>query len=105
MQPIRAICLLLAPASLLAGCSQSPTPEQADLQDRLTAAEARATAAEKHARDAETRAQLHAQEPAPHAEAADKPEFDDGANDFGKPVSDTAPIEPVPVVNTEPQQQ
>ena len=105
MVPHRAFCLMLAPAALLAGCSGASTSEQADMQQKLVAAEARATAAEKRARDAETRAQLHAQEPAPHAEDADKPEFDDGANDFGKPVSDTAPIEPVPAVNTEPQQQ
>jgi hypothetical protein len=103
MQPIRAICLLLAPASLLAGCSQSPTPEQADLQDRLTAAEARASAAEKHASNAEELAAQHKQEPVAELPPPAPPEIAEGGGDFGQPMNDTAPIDPDPV--TPPQQQ
>jgi hypothetical protein len=98
---IRALCLLLAPASLLAGCSQSP--DQAELQERLTAAEARADAAEKRAKNAEAMAQQHAQEPPMLppvvAPPVAQPEVAQGNGDYGEPVNDTAPIEPVPAVN------
>jgi len=104
MTTIRALCLLLAPASLLAGCSQGPTASQAELQDRLVAAEARASAAEKRAKNVEAAAQLHAQEPAKHAPAA-AADSAESPNDFGQPVNDTAPIEPVPAVNPDAQQQ
>jgi hypothetical protein len=89
---------MLAPASLLAGCSQAPTADQADLQARLTAAEARATAAEKRARNAEEMANQHKQEPVPEGPPAPPPEIADGGNDFGKPINDTAPIDPAPVM-------
>lgn len=52
MNTIRALTLLLASASLLAGCSQGPAASEADLQEKLTAAEARANAAEKRAKAA-----------------------------------------------------
>ena len=51
MTPFRALCLLLVPASLLAGCSNAPTPAQAEAQEKLVAAEARANAAEKRAKE------------------------------------------------------
>jgi hypothetical protein len=105
MIALRTLCLLLAPASLLAGCSQAPTAAQADAQDRLIAAEARATAAEKRARNAEIAAELHAQEPVRHAPPADEGEVGEPANDFGQPVNDTKPIEPSPVVNPDAPQQ
>ena len=98
MKTIRALCLLLAPASLLAGCSQGPTQSEADVQERLTAAEARANAAEKRAKNAEALAQQHAQEPAAHEQPAAPPEIAEGNNDFGQPMNDTRPIEPAPAV-------
>jgi hypothetical protein len=105
MPTLRALCLLLAPAGLLAGCSQAPTPDQADLQARLTAAEARATAAEKRARNAEDLAAQHRQEPVvPDGPPAAPPEVAEGGGDFGQPVNDTAPIDPAPVMPPQPQQ-
>lgn len=105
MTPFRALCLLLVPASLLAGCSNAPTPAQAEAQEKLVAAEARANAAEKRAKDIETAAKLHAQEPPPHVQPAEEGEAGEPANDFGQPVNDTRPIDPVPMVNTEVKQQ
>ena len=97
MQTIRAFCLLLASASLLGGCSQAPSPEQAEMQERLTAAEARASAAEKRAKNAEELAAQHKQEPVADAPPPPPPEMADGG-DYGQPMNDTAPIEPVPDV-------
>ena len=94
---IRALFLLLAPASLLAGCSQGPATSEADMQERLTAAEARANAAEKRAKNAETAAQQHAQEP--RAPQAAPPEIAEGGHEFGQPMNDTAPIDPAPAMN------
>jgi hypothetical protein len=105
MQSIRTLCLLLVPASLLAGCSQAPTPTEADLQARLTAAEARAAAAEKRAKNAEDLAAQHRQEPVvADGPPAAPPEVAEGGSDFGQPVNDTAPIEPAPVMPAQPQQ-
>ena len=102
----RTFCLLLASASLLAGCSQGPTESQADMQERLTAAEARATAAEKRAKNAETMAQQHVQEAPFHEQPVGQPEIAEGNNDFGQPMNDARPIEPAPasIPNGPPQQ-
>lgn len=71
------------------------------MQERLTAAEARANAAEKRAKNAESLSQQHAQEPAAHEPPAPPPEIAEGSNDFGQPMNDTRPIEPVPAVNAD----
>jgi PBP1b-binding outer membrane lipoprotein LpoB len=99
MKTIRALTLLLASASLLAGCSQGPAASEADLQEKLTAAEARANAAEKRAKAAEMAAQQHAQEPPARTNLAPPPEVAEGGGDFGQPMNDTRPIDPVPAVN------
>lgn len=97
MQTIRTLSLLLSSALLLAGCSQAPTVSQEELQARVTAAEARAKVAEKRAKDAEILADQHRQEPVSEGPPAAPPEIADGGGDFGKPMNDTAPIDPVPV--------
>lgn len=91
--------LLLAPVLLVAGCSQGPSDSAADLQQRLTAAEARADAAEKRAKSAETLANQHAQEPAQNPPPAAQPDLAQGADtEYGQPAMDTAPIDPAPAM-------
>jgi hypothetical protein len=88
--------LLLTP--LLAACSQGPSDSVADLQQRLTAAEARADAAEKRVKNLEALAAQHSQEPVKGMEppAPQMAEADD--SQFGQPAIDTAPIDPVPAM-------
>ena len=100
MTKIRPLILICTPCAMLAGCSPGISAADADIQQKVIAAEARAAAAEKRAKNAEIKASLHAQEPVAGmdpAPAADK-DKDPGENDFGKPVNDTMPIEPVPVM-------
>ena len=97
--------LLLAPATLLAGCSQGPSDSAADLQQRLTAAEARADAAEKRAKSAEALANQHAQEPVQNQPPAAAADIAQGADaEYGQPAMDTAPIDPVPAMPANPDQ-
>lgn len=97
--------LLLAPAMLVAGCSQGPSDSAADLQQRLTAAEARADAAEKRAKSAETLATQHAQEPVQNQPPAAQPDIAQGADtEYGQPAMDTAPIDPAPAMPANPDQ-
>lgn len=98
MHKTRTLLLLLAPATLLCGCSQGPSQSEADLQQRVTAAEARADAAEKRAKNAEAMASQHGQEPHEPVQQAAPPEIAQGESEFGQPVNDTAPIEPVPAM-------
>jgi hypothetical protein len=98
MTKIRTLILICAPGALLAGCAQAPSAADADLQQRAALAEARADAAEKRAKNAEIAASLHAQEPVAGMQPTTAPDKDPADNDFGKPVNDTMPIEPVPVV-------
>ena len=98
-----ALPLLLAAAATLAGCSQQATGDPvADLQQKLTAAEARATAAEKRAKDAEAQTAMHNQEPPPNQgpQAAPPEIAQNGEGNFGQPMNDTVPIEPAPAVPT-----
>lgn len=110
----RAMLFALVPAIALAGCSQGATNQ--DLQQRLDDANARADAAEKRAKTAETR--LAQQPRAPVAgmgpvspgpaqgPQAGPPEIADGAGDgqIGQPAIDTAPIDPAPVMPAQPAQ-
>ena len=98
MTKIRALILLCAPASLLAGCTQGPSAADSEIQQKVAAAEARADAAEKRAKNAEITASLHAQEPVAGMDPAPAADKDPAENDFDKPVNDTMPIEPVPVM-------
>ena len=86
--------LLLAPVFLTAACSQTPSDSVADLQTRLTAAEARASSAEKRAKNAEAIAGQHYQETA--ANQAPPPENTQGDSQFGQPAIDTTPIDTAP---------
>jgi len=93
--------LLLAPVFLTAACSQAPSADTvADLQTRLAAAEARATAAEKHAKEADAAAGLHYQQTLA-AGSATQPDAQNGGaqpdSQFGQPMIDTAPIDTAPV--------
>jgi len=109
MNPIRSLrpykaalaALLLVPVGLVAACSQGPSDNAADLQQRLTAAEARADAAEKRARNAEALAGQHAQEPAAHVPPDNA---QGGDSEFGAPAMDTAPIDPAPAMPANPGQ-
>jgi len=103
MQPFRCLVLLCAPALLLAGCSQAPAPAPDDMQARLAAAEARAAAAEKRARDAEALAadQHHLDAAAAVPPPAMGVDMAQDGGEFGQPMNDTAPIEPVPAVPAE----
>jgi hypothetical protein len=89
--------LLLVPMVMTAACSQqAPSADTvADLQTRLTAAEARATAAERRAKSAEAAAGMHYQETIANQPAA--PEGGQGDGQFGQPMIDTAPIDTAPV--------
>jgi Tfp pilus assembly protein PilP len=97
--------LIAAPLLLAAGCSQAPAPGVAELQQRVTAAEARADLAEKRAKNAEAVAAQHLQEPQQQEPPAAPPEIAqvDGGSEMGQPAMDTAPIDPVPAMPTEPQ--
>ena len=88
MKPILALGLLMAPAALLAGCSQSASPNEADLQQRLAAAEARADAAEKRLKALESSDSQHAS--APVINNAPQPAND--PDSFTRPMDDTAPV-------------
>lgn len=91
-------------ALLLTGCNQAPSASNEELQQKLIAAEARATQAEKRAKSAEEAAALHNQENANSAPPAAPPEIAENSGQFGQPLLDTAPIDPQPVVPAEPQQ-
>ena len=93
----------LALPALVAGCNQAPAPSVQEMQQKLVAAEARATQAEKRAKNAEEAAALHSQEPASAQSPAPPPEIAENSNQFGQPILDTAPIDPQPVVPAEPQ--
>lgn len=81
-----ALCLL----SLLAGCSQGSVPSDAELQQRLTAAEARTKAAEARIRDADEHSAWQG-----HGAADGAPnEVANSANEPGAPMIDTAPVAP-----------
>ncbi len=98
--------LLATTALLVAGCSQAPSASVAELQERLTAAEARADLAEKRAKNAETLAAQHQQEPVQQSGQAAPPEIaqvDGTGGEMGQPAIDTAPIDPVPAMPAEPQ--
>lgn len=95
--------LLLAPLLLTAACTQAPADNTAELQAKLTAAEARADAAEKRAKAAEAAAGQHYQSTI--GNPASQPEIQGAAqseNQFGQPMNDTAPIDTAPV-NAAPQ--
>lgn len=93
----------LALPVLIAGCHQAPSPAVDELQQKLVAAEARATQAEKRAKSAEEAAALHNQENANAPPPAAPPEIAENSNQMGQPILDTAPIDPQPVVPAEPQ--
>lgn len=98
MKPICALCLMLAPASLLAGCTQGPSASEAAMQERIAEADARVKAAEQRAKNAEAMAELHRQEPKPPVPITAPAEVAQGDTEFGQPVNDTAPIEPAPAM-------
>jgi hypothetical protein len=95
-----ALPLLLGGAATVAGCSQNNADTVADLQQKLIAAEARATAAEKRLKDADAQAAMHNQEPPPNQDPqAAPPEIaENGEGNFGQPMNDTVPIEPAPAM-------
>ncbi len=103
MKAIRVTLLLLVAASALAGCMPGPTASEAELQEKVIEAEARAKAAEQRAKNAEALAELHRQEPQPLPAAA-PPEVAQAGTEFGEPVNDTAPIEPAPAMPADNQQ-
>ncbi len=98
MNMSRAMLLLFVPATLLSGCAKGPPQSEADLQQRLTAAETRADAAEKRAKNAEAIAAQHAQEARQQLPPGAPPEIAQVDNEIGQPMNDTAPIEPVPAM-------
>lgn len=93
----------LALPVLIAGCHQAPSPSVQELQQKVIAAEARATQAEKRAKTAEDAAAMHNQEMANAPPPAAPPEIAENGGQFGQPMLDTAPIDPQPVVPAEPQ--
>ncbi|WP_353226838.1 hypothetical protein [Novosphingobium sp.] len=95
-----ALPLLLGAAATMAGCSQNNADTVADLQQKLIAAEARATAAEKRVKDADAQTAMHNQEPPPNQDPqAPPPEIaENGEGNFGQPMNDTVPIEPAPAM-------
>jgi len=96
--------LLLSSAFLTAACSKAPSGDAiADLQTRLSAAEARATAAERRAKSAEDAAGVKYQQTV----AATAPSTPDngqaGEGQFGQPMIDTAPIDTQPQAAAPPE--
>lgn len=79
---------MLAPVAMVAGCSQSPSPAEVDLQQRVVAAEARADAAEKRLKS------LAACTSAPALSA--QPDVATGPDTYGQPMDNTAPISAAP---------
>jgi len=92
--------VFLAPIFLTTACSQAPSADTvADLQTRLAAAEARATAAEKHAKEADADAGIHYQQTlAADSQTQTGAQGSAGQPDgqFGQPMIDTAPIDTAP---------
>lgn len=90
MNRTTALCLLILSAALPAGCSQASAPSDADLQQRLDAANARTKAAEARIRASE------GQSPWQSQGGADSATHETINNDSapGAPMLDPAPVAP-----------